>query len=546
MGEFAATGSQPACGTGLVALVETTNTPRDAIIYHSRGAVLIIADADGIDRATEAAIRLAGSASNLKIVLCAPGADRLTRSQARISYIPARVTQLSGHLGGFFAQAPTDGDRLQNLGVFSANTDKYFDLVLDFGSTPLLAATEPPYGYFPVATGAEVLERALATIPSLIGKFSKPKYFSYDQSLCAHGEKGIKGCTRCIEACATGAILSVGDKVSIDPYLCQGCAACAMVCPTGAVTYRHSVASPEAIRLALSNPLATRAVLVIHGIESRPEVAAMSSLTDVRIVPLELNPAIGDNGTLWVDALNAGFLGVIVMTGPSMPLQSLSQLKRKISDLKIVLHSLGIDPQRMAVADTSTLATTMEQIHDISSITVEHTAKEFIANSDTHKRARWMESLNLLSVSDERSGIVPLPAGAEFGEVLVEIEKCTLCHACVNLCPTSALTAGVEGNASLWFQEDRCVQCTLCAKACPEQAIQLAPRFVTDSLRRSTPRLVSEDEQALCQACSTPFISKRLLEKSISLMRGLQVTMPAGVDSLRKCPSCRQDETLRV
>ena len=46
MGEFATTGSQPACGTGLVALEETASAPHDAIVYHSRGVVLIIADAE--------------------------------------------------------------------------------------------------------------------------------------------------------------------------------------------------------------------------------------------------------------------------------------------------------------------------------------------------------------------------------------------------------------------------------------------------------------------------------------------------------------------
>jgi Fe-S-cluster-containing hydrogenase component 2 len=48
------------------------------------------------------------------------------------------------------------------------------------------------------------------------------------------------GCSNCIEVCATEAIVSAGDKIKLDPYLCQGCGTCTTVCPSGALAYQLS------------------------------------------------------------------------------------------------------------------------------------------------------------------------------------------------------------------------------------------------------------------------------------------------------------------
>ena len=40
-------------------------------------------------------------------------------------------------------------------------------------------------------------------------------------------------CRACIDACPTIAITSIGDKVSVDPYLCQGAGSCVAACPSG-------------------------------------------------------------------------------------------------------------------------------------------------------------------------------------------------------------------------------------------------------------------------------------------------------------------------
>ena len=71
---------------------------------------------------------------------------------------------------------------------------------------------------------------------------------------------------------------------------------------------------------------------------------------------------------------------------------------------------------------------------------------------------------------------MPLPAGAPFGRVVVDVAGCTLCLACVGACPTGALVDNPE-RPQLSFVEDACVQCGLCQSTCPESVIRLEPRL---------------------------------------------------------------------
>ena len=75
--------------------------------------------------------------------------------------------------------------------------------------------------------------------PEMRGEFEKPKYFNLDPEICAHGRRGVRGCTRCLNVCPAWAITSAGETVTVDPNLCQGFGSCASVCPTGAITYAY-------------------------------------------------------------------------------------------------------------------------------------------------------------------------------------------------------------------------------------------------------------------------------------------------------------------
>lgn len=56
------------------------------------------------------------------------------------------------------------------------------------------------------------------------------------------------------------------------------------------------------------------------------------------------------------------------------------------------------------------------------------------------------------------------------GRVMVEIEKCIDCGACLSLCPTDALHFNEEER--LEFSYEKCIGCLLCVNSCPRFAIE--------------------------------------------------------------------------
>ena len=62
---------------------------------------------------------------------------------------------------------------------------------------------------------------------------------SLDASICAHSVNGQTVCSRCIDACPAEAIVSIGERIEVNPNLCQGGGSCATVCPSGAIRYRY-------------------------------------------------------------------------------------------------------------------------------------------------------------------------------------------------------------------------------------------------------------------------------------------------------------------
>lgn len=56
------------------------------------------------------------------------------------------------------------------------------------------------------------------------------------------------------------------------------------------------------------------------------------------------------------------------------------------------------------------------------------------------------------------------------GRVIIEIEKCIDCGACVSLCPTDALH--MDEKELLEYSLEKCIGCLICIDACPRFAIE--------------------------------------------------------------------------
>jgi ferredoxin len=136
---------------------------------------------------------------------------------------------------------------------------------------------------------------------------------------------------------------------------------------------------------------------------------------------------------------------------------------------------------------------------------------------------------------------VPLAPGAPFGGVNLNVEGCTLCHACVTACPTGALSDNPD-RAMLRFTESLCVQCGLCEATCPEKVISIEPKL--DFAAWNAPlRVLKEEEPFNCIACGKPFGTKSSIERVLAKL-GEKHWMFQGanakrIDVIKMCADCR-------
>jgi len=120
-------------------------------------------------------------------------------------------------------------------------------------------------------------------------------------------------------------------------------------------------------------------------------------------------------------------------------------------------------------------------------------------------------------------------------------EACTLCGACANLCPTSALRLSHDDHStSLLFNSSLCVGCSTCAEKCPEKAITLSRRLqVVDSFE-----VVASSSVMRCKQCGAPLgplsklrsLEKRMREKGFD---------EEAIQSLYLCEKCKHEKLLR-
>jgi len=136
--------------------------------------------------------------------------------------------------------------------------------------------------------------------------------------------------------------------------------------------------------------------------------------------------------------------------------------------------------------------------------------------------------------------VVPLPAGAPFGTVELNVEGCTLCLACVSACPTGALVDDPD-RPMLRFIEDACVQCGLCKATCPEKVITLTPQLDFRAATASA-RVLKQEEPFHCIRCGKPFGVKSTIERVVAALEGkhwMYQRAPGRLAMIKMCEDCR-------
>jgi ferredoxin len=121
----------------------------------------------------------------------------------------------------------------------------------------------------------------------------------------------------------------------------------------------------------------------------------------------------------------------------------------------------------------------------------------------------------------------------------VNTDTCTLCLACVSLCPSGALGDNPD-KPEVNFREEACLQCGICSSTCPESAITLVPQL---DLRPTAlaPRELNSEEPFACIECGKLFGVKSTIERITAKLEGVH-SMFTNSDNARliqMCDDCR-------
>lgn len=458
--------------------------------------------------------------------------DVIPPTVGRVPIFRGTIAAAKGHLGAFevvvngyapmVASARAGLDFVMPRDGAKSACDLIFDMS---GGTRLFSGPHGRDGYFavdPAAPGA--VAAAMFEISDLVGEFEKPLYVSYTKDICAHARSQKTGCTKCLEVCPTGAIAPSGDHVVVDPGLCGGCGVCSAVCPTGAVSY--ALPGREDLIARVQTLLATflkaggrDPVLLFHDAShGEPLIAAMARFgrgLPVNALPLGVY-SVGQLGhDVLAASLAAGAHQIVIVARPE-PAEDLPPLEREIALTEAFVAGLGLGAGRISLTTTRDPDVLEGLLHGLGK-KPGLGFQAFQAVGGKREIAR-LALTKLAEQSPARPEMLALPAGAPYGQIVINTQGCTLCLACVSACPASAL--GDDPNRpTVRFTESACVQCGLCANTCPEKVITLEPRYDFTGAAM-TPRVLHEEEPFHCISCGKAFGTKSTIEKVTAALSG--------------------------
>ncbi|MGQ7845101.1 4Fe-4S binding protein [Granulosicoccus sp. 3-233] len=505
--------------------------------YVSQGHCLVIGD---VDTALEAGRYFPNS--HYTIVSVNPDAVRIDKqlTDEGVAVFTVPSLSLSGHLGAWRAQVSVLDGEMFDLAVSVYRESGFFDLVLDLSAEPLMPMRLVPFGYVHLGNpDAASLEDAVAALSELTGEFDKPRYFHYEADICAHSRSELDGCNQCIDVCATDAIRSDGERISVDPFLCQGCGSCATVCPSGAMSYAfpRPVDAVDRTRRSLQNEGAS--IIVLHTEAEEERIEQMNLPDDVLALLVEEVSAFGPDYWLAMLAGPARHI-CLVMDVPADDPGRLA-IETQLRWVGVLMSDLGVPELPVTLLAPEKLEAWLRRIMagtDGSTLLGGIDPQWF----DTHNDKRQTLRLALDALSEQLLPAEPrtaLPKGAPFGQIKVDTDACTLCMACVSTCPARALQDG-QDTPALRFVEANCLQCGLCESACPESAITLKARYTWDSVQARRIETLHEEKPFHCARCHTPFTTQSMIDTMTEKLAGHWMFQnEKAVRRLKLCGDCR-------
>ncbi|ACV21678.1 NADH-plastoquinone oxidoreductase subunit [Slackia heliotrinireducens] len=320
---------------------------------------------------------------------------------------------------------------------------------------------------------------------------------------CVRVRNRHSSCSRCADACTSGAISLEHGEWSMNPDLCVGCGTCATVCPTCALEAQH----PNDTMLMASAMKSARAcegeaVFVCHRtMERHPDidsdkvcqVVCLSRLEETLVATLFAQGVKRVAGVhadcancprhqgiksahLVKDTMSAicetwGIDARLVLTDelPSAALRDDGAFPASDDPDGIDLSAYVAAPDRdQAMAEGSSVSQVDGRIK--ASYVPAHVMKDgTLPHFVPSRRQRLLDQLATFGepVADELDCRL-------WGHVVIDFNACKSCKMCAVFCPTGAICKYRDENgvAGIEHYVAECVHCGLCQDICPAGAIK--------------------------------------------------------------------------
>ncbi|MEX2475307.1 4Fe-4S binding protein [Marinobacter sp.] len=491
---------------------------------------------------TDQAVRMAELVQDELGVTCIVNdAGPIQLPSASYDVARGRLTSAYGALGNFkleFAQLqalnPTGRGAL-GYGEVKPTVSSECDVFIDLrGGEPAFPSHQKRNGYFwaDLSKPGE-LERIALTARERVGEFEKTVYFNLEPSLCAHSRANKPGCTRCLDVCPTEAIFSFGEHVQIDSDICAGCGSCAAVCPTSAVTmnespYESLTQAVDVMAKTYREHTSESPRLVFHtlgeGYDAISHLARYGNGLADDLIPMGLDHVDRVGHAEIMAAFGAGYAEVLILADSETDREALTAEVELARAMLVGTHNA---PDRVRVISVDQLSAAGDNTGRVSEPVLLVGGRRDITR------------VTATAMADNVDAPIPLPAGAPYGAIEIDSDKCTLCLACVSLCPTGALGDHPD-RPEVQFTENACVQCGICESTCPETAITLKPQLDLSKDALSA-RALHGEEPFECVQCGTPFGVASTINRIVEKLENQHwmYTNSDNVQLIKMCDNCR-------
>lgn len=409
----------------------------------------------------------------------------------------------------------------------------------------------PRFGIYIAADYEDALRKALDVVSNL-GEIGKKKYLDLDLERCASGRSELIGCEFCLP-CPYEAIRREGARMGFSDVRCQGCGLCSSLCP---LSVPQQYEYPDHLIYSqledlLSGDLDPKVIL--FACSEHFEILNAVGRRKIRypaLLPLFV-PCINLVSEAHIlSAFEFGADGVMLWGCENSHSE---QVESAVNFARMTLSAFDLGERVLLISDAQF------DVEDYATVIADFVKKLNPSPIRSTKpgeidfaKPKRDVLLELIQNIHRKTGVYPtlIEENTEFPFADVSINsECTICNACMNLCPTNALALSRDAN-KINFVYGRCIACGLCERACPEEAIDLKRVLDFSLMVEKEGKKLVESELVACAGCGKLFMSRSAYERIAEILKESEgesegeLRVEERLELLRYCEDCRPSKAV--